>query len=280
MARLIGRTTGLVLAVLAGAAPAFAHGARLPLAEWGAFEPAVLRCQRTVARAAAHCAADAWAARRACREAALAGESCDEAATVARIDHARRAALDAVDAECSERQAIALQFLGSFDLQQDLIAYCRAWETAADSAVFGGASTTPACRRAAADAASDLLQRVTRIRRQAMDRVAGAALDDARRTAWLLVAARRTAALGEAVAERLAARCPDAAAQLGRGATAFVAPLVARADCLGAAFYIQDALLCPAATCGNHVIELPGEECDDGNRISGDGCSDTCLVER
>lgn len=30
--------------------------------------------------------------------------------------------------------------------------------------------------------------------------------------------------------------------------------------------------------CGNGRLE-PGEECDDGNTVSGDGCSDTCQVE-
>ena len=268
----------LLLATAVLAPPAFAHGVRLPLSAWGGFEPAVLRCQRVVARAAARCAAAAWAARRACREAQLAGGTCDEQATAERIDAARRAALDAVDADCSERQAIALQFLGSFDLQQDLIAYCRGWELAADSAAFGRATASPACRRAAADAASDLLHRLTRTRRRAMDRLAGSPPADPRRPDWLLGATRRTAAVADRVATILAARCPASAAELGRDAAAVVAPLAARADCIGAAFYIQDALLCPAPTCGNFVIELP-EECDDGNTISGDGCSDACLSE-
>ena len=30
--------------------------------------------------------------------------------------------------------------------------------------------------------------------------------------------------------------------------------------------------------CGNGVLEC-GEECDDGNDASGDGCSDACVVE-
>src|SRR5262249_36201962 len=30
--------------------------------------------------------------------------------------------------------------------------------------------------------------------------------------------------------------------------------------------------------CGNHILE-PGEACDDGNTISGDGCSSTCRLE-
>jgi len=32
------------------------------------------------------------------------------------------------------------------------------------------------------------------------------------------------------------------------------------------------------ATCGNHVVD-PGEQCDDGNTTSGDGCSSTCELE-
>ena len=37
---------------------------------------------------------------------------------------------------------------------------------------------------------------------------------------------------------------------------------------------------CLIEFCGDAVIEaVLGEECDDGNMISGDGCSDTCLIE-
>ncbi|MBI4451441.1 S8 family serine peptidase [Candidatus Woesearchaeota archaeon] len=35
---------------------------------------------------------------------------------------------------------------------------------------------------------------------------------------------------------------------------------------------------CPAAVCGNGLVEQ-GEECDDGNRVNGDGCDATCLSE-
>ena len=33
-----------------------------------------------------------------------------------------------------------------------------------------------------------------------------------------------------------------------------------------------------SATCGNGVVD-PGEQCDDGNTVSGDGCSSTCQLE-
>ena len=31
--------------------------------------------------------------------------------------------------------------------------------------------------------------------------------------------------------------------------------------------------------CGNVIVEGPQETCDDGNTVSGDGCSATCQVE-
>ncbi|MFN8642957.1 MAG: DUF4215 domain-containing protein [Candidatus Binatia bacterium] len=48
------------------------------------------------------------------------------------------------------------------------------------------------------------------------------------------------------------------------------------ADRIGGAFYIQDAVTCPAAVCGNGVVE-PNEECDDGNTADGDACPATCV---
>src|SRR5262245_9165970 len=37
---------------------------------------------------------------------------------------------------------------------------------------------------------------------------------------------------------------------------------------------------CSASKCGNKIVDTSaGESCDDGNRISGDGCSADCTVE-
>lgn len=264
--------TGLV--ALAAALPALAHGGRLPLDAWGGFAGDLLRCQRVIARAGAQCAAGAWTARRACREAVLAGGTCDEAATTARIGAARRAALDEVDAYCSERQAIDLQFLGTFDLQPDLINFCRDWETAADSGVFGVAAAGP-CATAAAAAVTDVFQYAARARRDCMDRIAASPRGAGERAALLDAAARHLGGAVDRAAARLAARCPDFAARYGRAPRDFLATLAARADCIGGAFYIQDAVLCPAAACGNGVVE-PNEDCDDGNTADGDTCPATC----
>ena len=34
-----------------------------------------------------------------------------------------------------------------------------------------------------------------------------------------------------------------------------------------------------ACHCGDGVINVAGEECDDGNNVSGDGCSSKCKIE-
>ena len=266
--------TGIGIAL---ATPALAHGGRLPFDSWGGFTAGVLRCQRVIAQAAAECATHAWTARRACRETALAGGTCDEAATTARIADARRAAQDEVDAACSERQAISLQFLGSFDLQQDLISFCRDWERAADSSVFGPpAATGGACTAATAAAASDVMAAVMRERRRCMDRIAASPGGDIGRPALLDGADRhRTRAL-DLLTARLEARCPDFASRYGRSARELLTTLAARADCVGGAFYIQDGVLCAAPLCGNGVIE-PNEDCDDGNTADGDACPASCL---
>jgi len=35
----------------------------------------------------------------------------------------------------------------------------------------------------------------------------------------------------------------------------------------------------PGPTCGDDVAQGPAEECDDGNVLNGDGCSETCTIE-
>ncbi|MGD9764076.1 MAG: hypothetical protein AB7V27_10210 [Candidatus Binatia bacterium] len=278
--------TPLVLAVAALAActgcatSAFAHGMRLPFASWGAMNADALRCQRAIARAAAQCAGGAWTARRACRETELAGGSCDLDATRERILAVRRASQDTVDAFCSERQAIAVGFLGSFDLQQDLTAFCRDWERSADSGVYAPmrpdlSAAERACISATGNGATELMHSIFRARRRAMDRAAAASPSTAERQDWVTAATDRTGRASAWLADRIAARCSpaDASALYGRTPAALLAILGARADCLGGAFYIQDAVLCPAAECGNRVIES-GEECDGGA-----GCSAECTIE-
>lgn len=47
---------------------------------------------------------------------------------------------------------------------------------------------------------------------------------------------------------------------------------------VGSRIDLDVQLSLPIAVCGNGIVE-PGEQCDDGNRISGDGCSSNCQLE-
>jgi len=54
-------------------------------------------------------------------------------------------------------------------------------------------------------------------------------------------------------------------------------------DCMAGTFSVNGVpgntwQACRVSCCGNGVIQL-SETCDDGNTVSGDGCSDTCMVE-
>ncbi len=273
------------LLLLALAAGARAHGGRQSLEQWGAFEPGPAQCQQTIGQAAAECGARTWAARSACLAAPLDGAVCDAAATARAVTAARLDALDQIDARCTERQAGDLSYLGLFDLQTDLIDFCRAWDDAAASAVFGppgGSAPTDSaaveCVRQAARTTSQLMSFIFRIRRQAMDRMVGIAMPLASKTALLDLTAQRIARARSKLADRLAAACTSERfrAIYQRDAQAFLDGIGARADCLGAQFYIQDTFLCPAAVCGNFIVE-PGETCDDGNRLDGDGCGGDCV---
>jgi cysteine-rich repeat protein len=291
MPRIVGSRSPIALTIAVAASilvatveAVSAHGARLPFERWGGFSPGAVRCQRSIARAAARCAARTWDLRRACLTARLTGQPCEESTVTAAIEAARRAALDEVDASCSERQAIELQFLGAFDLQADIIAFCRDWEIAASSAVFGPVLDDPPpppatlrCVNAAAAAASDAMHLVFRTRRSCMDRIAADPLEAPKRGPLLDLTAHRMTAASTALGAQLARRCVAAQFQgiYGRTPAAFADGLAQRADCIGGSFYIQTSVLCPGPVCGNGIIE-PGEDCDDGNIVDGDACPSSC----
>ncbi|MDX2170232.1 MAG: hypothetical protein SF182_24385 [Deltaproteobacteria bacterium] len=279
---LVRRGAAALLAVLSAALatprPALAHGMRLPFERWGGFSGATLDCQQALARAAATCAATVWTLRRECRERALrGGAACDPTADPRRAA-ARSRALDAAEDACSERQFGEVGFLGFFDVQTDLTTFCYGWPDTADALVYAPANAAPSldCAAAAADAASEASRYAFRARRRCLDHAASLPPATPGRAALLDGAAHGNSAAAARIAARLARRCPQFAAAYGRTPSEFAALLLGRADCLGGAFYIQDAVQCPAPVCGNRLVEPP-ETCDDGNREDGDACPSDCM---
>jgi cysteine-rich repeat protein len=286
------RVALLAGALVAGHADSLhSHGGRVPLDEWGGFEAEASRCQRAIGYAASYCASRSWRLREQCRSSQAGGGTCDESRTTSRIARARTEALDYVDRYCGERQAQDLAYLGTFDLQTDLIDFCRAWERSAESAVYGpflrGEIGSPppasaaACLDAAAAATTRLMSFTFETRRRAMDRMAVLSLSEDDEVGLYDDATRRIERSRELLADDFGPTCQESNFELlyGKQPRVFLDDIGIRADCIGAQFYIQDRFLCPDGVCGNGVIE-PGETCDDGDRWGGDGCDANCRAVR
>lgn len=274
-----------LLALLVGRTQTSAHGGLQPLKDWGAFPKTVSYCQRIIGRAAARCALRAAQARRACVDTQVGGAICDEAATTAAIADARRDALDEVDLYRSDRHAQTIGYLGGFDLQADIIRFCRDWETLTASAVYGplpppnpaGDDAAPECAGAVGASVAKLSDVVFRTWQQTLDRIAVRPFTLTEKESAIAGATDRLGELTDGIAAGLDRRCGGQVfdSLYGRTAGNFVDYITQRAGCFGGAFYIQDGTACPPSVCGNRIIE-PGEACDDGNSDDTDACNNAC----
>jgi hypothetical protein len=88
------------------------------------------------------------------------------------------------------------------------------------------------------------MQYALRARRRCMDRVAASPPGSGERSGFLETAGHRLEAAVDRAASKLSAAVPDFAARYGRSPHDLITTLATRADCVGGAFYIQDAILC------------------------------------
>lgn len=274
-----------LFALLVGHTQTSAHGGLQPLEDWGAFPQTASYCQRIIGRATARCALRAAQARRACVDTQVGGAICDEAATTAMIAAARRDALDEVDLHCSERDAQTIGYLGGFDLQADIIRFCRDWEMLTASAVYGpllppnpaADDTAQECAGAVGATVAKLSDVAFRTWRQTLDRIAVRPFTLTEKESAIAGAASRLGGLTDGIAAGLDQRCGSQVFNsiYGRTTSDFVDYITQRAGCFGGAFYIQDGTACPPSVCGNRIVE-PGEACDDGNDDDTDACNNAC----
>jgi cysteine-rich repeat protein len=280
---------GALLALVVGPGAVFAHGAPADLSVWGGFNPQVARCQRSIARAASLCASRTLYARTKCGAAQLRGESCDTAALDASIQAARGRARDTVARDCDGEQLTTLRYVDLGDAQADVINICRQLDTAASSAAFAPASfggtiaamsgTDQTCVDTTSRAGNALLRYAMRTRQRALDTIAATVLAPATKTSLI---ARSQAAINRAATitqARVAAACPGTTFHdlYGQDMATVLGRIAGRADCLGQYVYVQNAVVCPPAQCGDGMQIVPDEECDDGNDYDGDGCRTDCV---
>lgn len=291
MSRVLAALFFALTLACAAAPAAHAHGTPLPLAAWGDFGAETARCQRVLGQTVTRCAREIFAAHRACVEPQLRGAPCNFNARSLAIRQARARVLDRIEAACTDTDATRLQFLGVHEALADATSTCRQLERELFTAVYGPAMVgdfeqyvvaelTPdsaACVVAAAERAAALLRVSAREQLASLDRIAAQDLPLEHKTALIDRGRARLAEAGAHAAR--AALCTPATFEnlYGRTPEAFAADLAARADCLASGVYVQDALLCPAAVCGNGMEE-PGEDCDDGNTIETDACRNDCTL--
>jgi len=229
-----------------------------------------------------------WHARTGCLLGLIQGGSCEATATDLTVQQAHLRALDRIDRLCTSHEAQALGFLLKYEAQTDMDVFCHAVEDALVSAVYGPAmksgaivdETTARCITATAQATSALLRIAYRTERRALDRIALRKESPSDKQVLLDHAANRITAVRTVLAERIASTCSSVEFNCvyHRDAAALLATIAGRADCLVGATYVQNALVCPVPECGNGMKET-GEQCDDGNRSNGDGCSSRCTIE-
>lgn len=272
--------------------PVQAHRAPQLLALWGGWfdDARAVQCQRALGHAAAICASRSWTARDHCLGALLAGDHCDAGALQTQLSNTHALARTLVGRYCRSDTVVTLHFSSITEAYADVDIVCKQIEDAAASAVYGPAmdrgmivpvdAATSACIAATSIVTTSMLRYGFRSHRSALDRVAskdlGVSIKQALVQASLTHINRRRATLQR----HLLAKCGSDSfiAAYGRPVAAFLRLVAQRADCLAGATYVQDALVCPLATCGNGMKEPP-EDCDDGNRADGDGCRGDCTSE-
>jgi cysteine-rich repeat protein len=289
-AGLVARVCAAAVIVIAVAPTrASAHGQPVDLSVWGNFGARTARCQRTIARAAAYCVGRVLAVRNDCLAEQLAGNPCDQDAADDRVEAVRLRAASLVARDCNQTDLQLLRYVDLGDAQSDVVSVCRGLDVSTHTASYGPVliggtvaqadESEQACLTTAGRTASRLLRFAMRARGAALDEIAATTMTLAEKQAVLERSTRAIARVRELGESRILARCSaaDFNSLYGRSVGAFLDNVAARGDCLGDGVYVQNAVVCPPAVCGDGMQVMPNEECDDGNDYEGDGCRSDCV---
>ena len=281
------------MVLIAGfATVADAHQGAVPLTFWGDNLRAVdARCQLEIGAGAAVCGYRAWQIRRECLLRRLDGATCNEQADQQAIEALRLAVFQGrISPACQAANLNSLFFSDAQDVQFDVVTFCRELEAAAVSFVFnpffaaGSADAfEPAeklCLQTLASIATKSFRHTFRVRKSTLDRIAHRRRSARIKNNNIAAANRRVDAANRSLQQALLSRCDEETFQglYGVSTEHAVHLLSSRSACLADRTYPVVAFDCPAGVCGNGMRE-PNERCDDGNTVSGDGCSATCEIE-
>jgi len=263
----------------------WAHGAPPDIGFWGPFPRRTLHCLRMLGRATERCFLQVLSIERRCKENALSGVPCDLLERSQRVQEARQAARNTVQQACLAGQLTELNFSSFDDVFNDIERGCVDQAAAAIAVLYPPApvaaltaadTATTRCMVEVSARGAKVLRQATRLRRRGLELIAVDPLPLLKRSEKLSLlqeAADRAGAARRRAAARIALVCPDFAAAYGRGIEEVLGVLVPVADCVLGSVYVQLTVACPV--CGNSVTEY-NEQCDDGNRIDTDGCTNQC----
>lgn len=285
------RAASLAFLYVTLAAVAGAHQGAVPMTFWGDnLRHVDAHCQLEIGAGAAICGYGAWQVRRTCLLHQLDGGECDEDADRRAVEALRLGVFRGrIDPACQQANLNALFFSDAQDVQFDVVTFCRELEAAAVSFVFnpffaagaGGLDEdAKQCIRALAAVATKSFRHSFRIRKATLDRIAHRRRSARIKTNDVAAVNARIAAADRVLRDALLAACGEQAFQELYGHTTEHALhlLSSRSACLTDRTYPVIAFDCPVAVCGNGMRE-PGERCDDGNTLSGDGCNASCDIE-
>jgi len=281
-------SAGLLGAMLIWRAGAQAHGIPRPLAFWGNYARDIAQCQQAISHAATQCVAQALDLRGRCFEVMLGGGVCDSNATQVAVTAVIVAAQREVAEVCrTQLQIQSLLFIDVAEAQSAVYTTCVEVSAATLSAAYAPVASRSgvldaadqACISAAGDATERLVRSTIRARRRAFDFIAATDLTASRKRQRVARSATQIARRQARLSAALQSWCtPDQFAELYRlDIAAFLAHIAGQADCYTEFVYIQAAVTCPAYVCGNGLRET-GEQCDDGNPIDDDQCTNACRV--
>ncbi len=283
---------GAVIFIASYVTPATAHQGAVPLTFWGDNLRAIdAGCQQQIGAGAATCGLKAWQIRRQCFLLRLEGGVCDNIADQQAIEAARlNVFLGNIDPACRDANLNSLFFSDSQDVQFDVVSFCRELEAAGVSVVFNPflvaddpmalPEEAKECIRGFAAVATKAFKYGFRIRKATLDRIAHRRRSARIKNLDIAEADRRIERAQNVLRSALLQRCSEDTFQSLYGFTTedAIHLVSSRSACLADRTYPVVAFDCPEAVCGNGMRE-PNELCDDGNTVSGDGCSATCQIE-
>lgn len=244
----------VTIAIVLTGKVAYTHGGRVSLFFWGTFPKAAFDCQRAIASSVNQCALAVVAVRTACRNAELAGESCDRNAVQNHVNDIRRAALDQIDRRCTDRQSAQLGFLGVIEIQSDVSNACSRTDIVLSQLLY----PTPAaeiremilpvanCQRSTAMLTARLLRHANRVWELTLNRIARRNFPVSRSLASIDVARRRVDRAVHRLLPILQRDCSeeDFVAAYGRLASSVLTDIAHEAECLAGAAFVQDRVHC------------------------------------